>query len=100
MRDQKLGITDEEIEAEIRGLDRSEKVELPEYTYDIHTRKVRMAGKIREQFFGEEQGAPFPKALGLFDEVIRKIFFEYSNCYLYNYSKAISSAEFNNLGGS
>ncbi|NTV25922.1 MAG: hypothetical protein HGB01_06895 [Chlorobiaceae bacterium] len=70
MYDQKLGITDEEIEAEIRGLDRLEKVELPEYTYDVHTRNGRIAGKTKEMFFREEQQGLSPKAPGLFDNLL------------------------------
>jgi replication-associated recombination protein RarA len=70
MYDQKLGISDEEIEDAIMDADLSEKIELPEYTYDVHTRKGRMSGKTKEQFFREEQQGLSPKAPGLFDNLI------------------------------
>lgn len=70
MYDQKLGITDEEIEAEIKAIDRSEKIEFPEYTYDVHTRKGRMSGKTKEQFFQDEQQGLYPKAPGFFDNLL------------------------------
>jgi hypothetical protein len=49
--------------------DRSERVDLPEYTYDVHTRKERIAGKMKVQFFSEEQDALLLKVSGLFDNL-------------------------------
>jgi replication-associated recombination protein RarA len=70
MYDKKLGITDEEIKAEIIALDRSERIDLPEYTFDVHTLKGKISGKTKEQFIRDEQIALFPKAPGLFDDLV------------------------------
>lgn len=70
MYDKKLGITDEEINAEIIAIDRSERIDLPLYTFDVHTLKGKISGKTKEQFIRDEQNALFPKAPGLFDNLV------------------------------
>ena len=40
---------------------------LPEFTYDIHTRKGRAAGKTKPQFFIDEYEALTPRVQGEFD---------------------------------
>ena len=43
-------------------------LQIPEYTYDVHTRKGKMMGRTKEQFFKEEFEALKPRQLGLFDD--------------------------------
>ena len=43
---------------------------VPEYTFDVHTRKGKKAGKTREQFFREEHAALEPRLPGLFDGLV------------------------------
>lgn len=71
--DKNIGITDQEIEQEIAQIDRDPKMEIPEYTYDCHTKKGKFAGKTKQQFFIDEQDALYPKQQGLFDDLVEKI---------------------------
>lgn len=61
-------------EALVAGLDEArqspENVELPEYTFDVHTRKGKRAGKTKEDFFREEHAALHPREQGDFDALI------------------------------
>lgn len=48
---------------------------IPDYAFDVHTRKGKRRGKTRREFFVEEFDALTPRAPGLFDadlEVLRK----------------------------
>jgi replication-associated recombination protein RarA len=47
-----------------------EKVTLPEYTFDCHTRRGKKAGKTKDQFFAAEFEALQPREPGLFDWVV------------------------------
>lgn len=49
---------------------RKEPIQIPEYTYDIHTRKGKMRGRTKEDFFREEYEALKPRQKGLFDDLI------------------------------
>jgi len=49
---------------------RREPLEVPEYTFDIHTNKGRKAGRTREDFFRDEHDALTPKMPGLFDSLV------------------------------
>ena len=49
---------------------RRNPVPVPEYTFDVHTRKGKKAGKTREQFFREEHAALEPRLPGLFDGLV------------------------------
>lgn len=49
---------------------RKEPIQIPEYTYDIHTRKGKMRGRTKEDFFREEYKALKPRQKGLFDDLI------------------------------
>ena len=44
-----------------------ENLPLPDYTFDVHTRKGRSAGKTKEQFFKDEFLALKPRGQGEFD---------------------------------
>lgn len=47
-----------------------ENIELPEYTFDVHTTKGRRNGKTKDQFFQDEFAALQPREVGVFDSVI------------------------------
>ena len=49
---------------------RKEPIQIPEYTYDIHTRKGKMMGRTKAEFFKEEFYALKPRQPGLFDDLI------------------------------
>lgn len=51
---------------------RREPMAIPEYTYDVHTRRGKARGKTKEQFFKEELEALKPRELGLFDDMINQ----------------------------
>ena len=65
----KLALTDPQI---IAALDdaRRQPLEVPEYTFDIHTKKGRKMGKTKAQFFHEEHEALQPRLPGLFDNLV------------------------------
>lgn len=66
--DKKYGVTDDEIEdyfAEVRD----EEITIPEYVYDVHTRRGKIAGKTKRDFFREEEDALSNKQLSLFDGI-------------------------------
>ena len=46
---------------------------VPEYTFDVHTRRGKMMGKTKTQFFKEELNALKPRQLGLFDELVNNL---------------------------
>lgn len=46
------------------------KGQVPEYTFDVHTRKGRKMGRTKEQFFHEEHEALTPRVPGLFDNLV------------------------------
>jgi replication-associated recombination protein RarA len=48
-----------------------QNVPLPDYTFDVHTRVGRTKGKTKSDFFQEEFEALKPRALGLFDDIIK-----------------------------
>jgi replication-associated recombination protein RarA len=47
-----------------------ENIELPDYTFDVHTKKGRKRGKTKADFFHEEFHALKPREQGLFDWTI------------------------------
>lgn len=63
--DQKLVNADEWLEDA-----RKNPIEIPEYTYDVHTRKGKKMGRTKEQFFRDEYEALTPRAKGLFDDLL------------------------------
>ena len=64
--DKKCTLTDEQIE-ELFAEVRSEPMTIPEYVYDVHTRKGKMNGKTKSDFFREEEEALSNKQLSMFD---------------------------------
>lgn len=66
--DKKALLSDEEIKNMMDEV-RNEKMQIPEYVYDCHTRKGKAAGKTKQQFFVEEEENLANKQLSLFDEL-------------------------------
>lgn len=64
--DKKIGLTDEQIEKLFEEV-RKEKPKIPEYVFDVHTRKGKIAGKTKDDFFREEQQALANKQPTLFN---------------------------------
>ena len=48
---------------------RKEPIAIPEYTFDCHTKKGKMRGRTKEEFFKEEHDALQPREPGLFDDM-------------------------------
>jgi replication-associated recombination protein RarA len=69
--DKKISIEDAQVDFLISDHDQKTYVELPDYTYDVHTIVGRRKGKTKEQFFKEEHDALEPKQQGLFDDLIK-----------------------------
>lgn len=49
---------------------RRHPIPVPEYTFDVHTKKGKKMGKTRLQFFREEHDALEPRIPGLFDDLV------------------------------
>lgn len=64
--DKKYGITDEQINEYFDEI-RKENKEIPNYVYDVHTRKGKIQGKTKQEFFIEEDEALSNKQLSIFD---------------------------------
>lgn len=47
-----------------------ENIELPEYTFDVHTKKGRSRGATKEKFFRDEYAALSPREQGEFDYTV------------------------------
>ena len=47
-----------------------EKIEMPEYVYDCHTREGKRKGKTKKDFFKIENQSLFPKEKGEFDYLV------------------------------
>ena len=45
-------------------------IEIPPYTYDVHTKKGKKNGRTKEEFFREEYEALRPRVPGLFDDLV------------------------------
>lgn len=50
---------------------RKDPVEVPEYTFDVHTLKGKKRGMTKEQFFKDEMDALSPRIPGLFDGYVK-----------------------------
>ncbi len=64
--DKKQGLNDEEIDKYFDEV-REEPISIPDYVYDVHTRKGKRAGKTKKDFFIEEENALVNKQETLFD---------------------------------
>jgi replication-associated recombination protein RarA len=49
---------------------RQHPIPIPEYTFDVHTRKGKKRGRTKEEFFREEFEALQPRIPGLFDDLV------------------------------
>ena len=61
---------DAEIEAALDEARSGPPPDIPDYAFDVHTRKGRTRGATREQFFRDEHDALTPRLPGLFDDVL------------------------------
>lgn len=68
IHDRKSLISDEEIEKLFVEI-RKEKPKMPEYVYDCHTRRGKMNGLTKQDFFKAEDAALVPKQPSLFDGI-------------------------------
>jgi replication-associated recombination protein RarA len=70
--DKAFNITEEEILQELAKRDKDEFLEIPEYTYDCHTKKGKLAGKTKAEFMIDEQKAlmPRPEQTSMWDDII------------------------------
>lgn len=66
--DKKATLTDEEINKLFDEV-REGSAKIPEYVYDVHTRKGKRMGKTKQQFFIEEDEALSNKQISLFDDI-------------------------------
>lgn len=66
--DKKASLTDEQIENLFDEV-RKESAQIPNYVYDVHTRKGRAMGKTKTQFFVEEDKALVNRQISLFDDI-------------------------------
>jgi replication-associated recombination protein RarA len=53
-----------------KSVDESKGEVVPEYAFDVHTKKGKLMGKTKKDFFKDEQQALFPFQAGLFDHLI------------------------------
>lgn len=49
---------------------RAYPIEIPPYTFDVHTRKGKKQGRTKDEFFREEYEALRPRVPGLFDDLV------------------------------
>ncbi|MCF0219348.1 MAG: hypothetical protein HUK14_06165 [Muribaculaceae bacterium] len=47
-------------------------IDIPAYTFDVHTHKGKKQGRTKEEFFRNEYEALFPRTPGLFDDLVPK----------------------------
>lgn len=59
-----------EAERFMNSLDKTEKMAVPDYVYDVHTIQGKKRGKTKEDFFREEFKALNPRQKGLFDTFV------------------------------
>lgn len=64
--DKMIGLNDEDINNYFEEV-RKEHIDIPEYTYDVHTLKGKMTGKTKKDFFKEEEENLANKQMSIFD---------------------------------
>ena len=69
--DRKVGLDESKIEAYFEEV-RKERMQIPNYVYDVHTLKGKRAGKTKKDFFIEEEKSLSYKQLSLFDIDLEK----------------------------
>jgi len=65
-------VNNEDLSEYLAKLDNVDRLEIPEYALDCHTKIGKMRGMTKDQFFREELEALHPKQQGLFDDIIKK----------------------------
>jgi replication-associated recombination protein RarA len=64
--DKKMFVSDDVIEQYFDDV-RKNPIQVPEYTYDVHTKQGRMMGKTKADFFRDEQAGLANQTVSLFD---------------------------------
>ena len=70
--DKMIDITDAEVQALLDSEKGEERLAIPEYAFDCHTKKGKHRGKSKDDFFREEHAALFSKQKGLFDNLVER----------------------------
>lgn len=65
--DKKYDISDEEIQRLFEEVRSEGKMDIPEYVYDVHTKKGKMMGKTKADFFRDEDTGLAYKQMSIFD---------------------------------
>lgn len=65
--DKKYDVSDDQIEKMFEEIRAEGKMDVPEYVYDVHTRKGKKAGKTKADFFREEEESLAYKQESIFD---------------------------------
>lgn len=65
--DKKYDVSDEQIEQMFDEIRSEGKMDIPEYVYDVHTRKGKMKGKTKKDFFRDEEEGLAYKQMSIFD---------------------------------
>ena len=66
--DKRQGLDDGAIERYFEEV-RNEPMEIPEYVYDVHTRRGKRNGKTKRDFFIEEEEALANRQISMFDDI-------------------------------
>lgn len=66
--DKQLSLTDEQIE-QLMDEVAKDRPEMPDYVYDVHTRKGKRSGKTKAEFFVEEDAALYNRQPSLFPDI-------------------------------
>jgi len=66
-------ISEKEVNEFLNSITNSERLSIPEYAYDCHTKRGRINGKTKKQFFQGEMEALAPRQIGLFDNLVYKL---------------------------
>ena len=69
---EKLDIDDKEIESFIESIQGMPYQDVPDYAFDVHTKKGKQRGKTKKEFFKEEHEALKPLQTGLFDHLVNE----------------------------
>jgi len=67
--DKYMGLSEEDIEKQLDE-DRKDPLIVPEYAFDVHTKRGKMMGKTKADFIKDEYECLDPKQPGLFDEMV------------------------------
>ena len=70
--DNKIFIDDDVITSYIKEVSEKDKLDIPEYTFDVHTLRGKRAGKTKKDFFIQEHNALNNRQTSIFDDIIKE----------------------------